>query len=214
MINESVLHALRSEGMISEGDDATIDLSTYDIDQVIRETLEAHADLLLEMDDGRIDSKHPGDNSDENRFLRLMQAKAERQASMKDGPALKKNKQNLARVLRHGHFLILSASRGMNYADKDWEGRKERKIAQADDRVKAGVFDRNPNYKGGDFGSTHDEQGEEIKDKDIVGATQVIGPGDNPDSSRFGRSFGRGKDLMAIGGSAQMPRLSKDDPLA
>lgn len=163
MINDIVSQVLLNEGMISNGNDVAIDLSTFNIDTVIREALEAHADLLLEMDEemdaaGRIPSKHAGDNADLMRFERLMQAKAERQASMKDGPVLEKNKQNLARVLRNGHFLIMSANRGMNYADKDWEGRKQRMIAQADDRAKAGVFERNPKYLGGDIGSTHDAQ--------------------------------------------------------
>lgn len=144
--NPAVQAALAKNGLVTESDDVTIDLNGFDADQIISEMA---AELGLPI----VEASDPEQMAKFEAALKQHQDRGQMGAAPVD-----RMRQNLARVLRSGHFLIMSPARGMSFLDKKPESKKERTIAHFDNKAADRVFADNPRYAGGDRGDTPDQK--------------------------------------------------------
>lgn len=135
--NPAVQAALAKNGLVTESDDVVVDLNGFDADAIISEMA---AELGLPI----VEASDPEQMAKFEAALKQHQDRGQRGAAPVD-----RMKQNLARVLRSGHFLIMSPARGLSFADKQPQSDKDRTIASKDEEAVRRVFADNPQYMRG-----------------------------------------------------------------
>jgi len=144
--NPAVQAALSRSGLIAEAEDMVIDLKGFDADAIISEMA---AELGLPI----VEASDPAEMEKFEKALANHMDRGQRGA-----PPASRIKQNLARVLRNGHFMIMSPARGLSFKDKKPETGEEQTIASKDEEAVSRVFADNPRYLKGARGDTPKKQ--------------------------------------------------------